>query len=87
VALTVVVANFDMTQSTILGNSPGKGRILYTLDMTGPIPPSNSVMTSATSNTFTPVTSGTHIIRAELVNNDSTPLTSPIFAQVTLTLP
>ncbi len=76
-----------MTQSTALGNTPGFGRILYSLDQQGSIPPNNAVMTSETNFVFTNVTPGTHTFRAELVNNDKTSLVPAEYALVTIVLP
>ena len=38
------------------------------------------------SYTFTNVTPGTHILSVELVNNDMTPLSSPVYKTITVTV-
>ena len=52
------------------------------------IPPSGSVWaaTANTTYTFTNVTSGTHTISVELVNNDHTPLDPPVVSSVAITV-
>ncbi len=76
-----------MTQSTALGNSPGHGRIIYSMDPTGNTPPTTGVMTANTTFVFMNVPAGVHTFRADLVNNDGTPLNPAEYALVTIVLP
>lgn len=39
-----------------------------------------------TSYTFTNIQPGTHTISVELVNNDMTPLSSPVYKTITITV-
>jgi plastocyanin len=95
VMVSVQVSNFNLADKLGQANVSHEGHIHYFLDVTPPttqgqpaIPPSGSVWaaTPNTSYTFKNVTSGTHTISVELVNNDHTPLNPPVVASVTITV-
>jgi len=49
--------------------------------------PTNVYQSSDTLYTWAGVTSGEHVFRVELVNNDNTPLSPPVAAEAMITLP
>lgn len=76
-------------------NVAGEGHIIYYLDVEPPTTPGQPATASAgtfiaTTDDFhiwENVLAGTHTFSIQLVNNDNTPLDSPVIAQITTTLP
>lgn len=79
-AMVVSVINFDLKP---VGTSPGvvsgQGHIHYLVDGK---PAEGDYATPSKNFTFKNLTPGEHTLRAELVNNDHTPLNPPVFAEV-----
>jgi plastocyanin len=93
VTVKVQVTNFDLVNKLGGSNVAGEGHIHYFLDYDAPTtpnqpatPPSGSnvkwTATPNTSYTFTNVSSGSHKVSVELVNNDHSPLNPPVVATV-----
>ena len=79
VGIKVNVTNFRLADSTANPvNKKNEGHIRYWLD-------ERNQTTVYQIVSFTQVPFGTHTIRVELMNNDNTPLDSPVFAMVTIT--
>ncbi len=80
VGIKVAVTNFRLVSiASSLENVHNEGHIDYFLD--------DQVQKSPfTSTSFTQVSSGAHTIRAELRNNDDTPLYPPIVVTATVTV-
>lgn len=79
VTIRVNVTNFrlaDITANPV--NRPNEGHIRYYLD-------DRYQTTVYQIVSFTQVANGTHIVRAELMNNDDTPLSTPVAKIVTIT--
>jgi hypothetical protein len=72
----------------------GEGHIIYYMDVVPPTDPTQAATTAAgtyaataaTSYTWQNVAAGTHTFFVELVNNDNTPLTTPVVIQVVVTV-
>jgi hypothetical protein len=81
-AMVVSVINYDLKP---VGTSPGKvagqGHIHYLVDGK---PAEGDYATPNKSFTFKNLAVGTRVLRAELVNNDHTPLSPPVFQEVTV---
>ena len=96
IMVSVQISNFNLANKQLgQANVSHEGHIHYFLDVAPPpaqgqpaIPPSGSVWaaTANTTYTFTNVTSGTHTISVELVNNDHTPLDPPVVSSVAITV-
>ncbi|OGN93026.1 MAG: hypothetical protein A2Z75_07950 [Chloroflexi bacterium RBG_13_50_10] len=92
VNVTVSVSNFNVVDKQGQANIAGQGHIHYFLDVVAPttagvpaVPASGTwAHVSALTNTFSNVEPGTHSISVELVNNDHTPLTPPVVANITI---
>jgi outer membrane protein assembly factor BamB len=92
--VSVAVSNFNLVDKLGKANVLGEGHLHYYLDVEAPtaagkpaIPPSGSTWaaTAGTTHTFNNVSSGTHTISVELVNNDHTPLSPPVVTTITVT--
>jgi plastocyanin len=92
VNVTVQVENFKIVDKQGQSNVSGEGHLHYYLDVDAPttpgqpaIPPSGIwAHIASTSYSFTNITSGTHKISVELVNNDHTPLSPPVVATMSV---
>ena len=92
VHVLVKVTNFNVVDKQDQANVPGEGHIHFFLDVAAPTTPGQvAIPTSgvwahvaATTYTFKNLAEGTHIIAVELVNNDHTPLTPPVVAEITI---
>ncbi|MBI2851567.1 MAG: DUF4399 domain-containing protein, partial [Chloroflexi bacterium] len=70
----------------------GKGHLHYYMDVTIPTTPGQPAVSAAgtykatpgTSATWDNVPAGTHTFGVQLVNNDHTPLSPPVTAQITV---
>ena len=81
-AMVVSVINFDLKPvGTAPGKVAGQGHIHYLVDGK---PAEGDYATPSKNFTFKNLTPGTHVLRAELVNNDHTPLSPPVFHEVTV---
>ena len=89
VTITVNVSNFNLVDKLGTANVAGQGHIHYFMDV---LPPTTAgqpavtaqgtyAATAATSYTWTNVTPGIHTFYVELINNDHTPLSTPVVAQ------
>ncbi|MDD1750237.1 MAG: PQQ-binding-like beta-propeller repeat protein [Methanothrix sp.] len=91
--VSVEVTNFKLTDKLGQANVAGEGHIHYFLDVTAPttqgVPavtaPGTYVATASTNYTWHDVPAGTHTLSVELVNNDHTPLSSPVVQTITVT--
>ena len=101
VTMTIQIANFaitpestDMNSMQGVQNKAGMGHIHWFIDVPAPTDPGKKAETAAgtwkmhddTSYTFPDVHPGTHTLSVELVNNDMTPLTQPVFQTITVTV-
>lgn len=93
VTVSALVENFTLADKLGQANVAGEGHLHYFLDVDAPttpgqpaIPPSGSIWaaTASTSYTFNNVAIGTHTISVELVNNDHTPLSTPVVVKATV---
>jgi hypothetical protein len=100
VPMTIQINNFAITpESTdknnmkgMMQNMAGTGHIHWFIDVPAPTDTSKKAETAPgtwkmhddVSYTFTNVTPGTHTLSVELVNNDMTPLASPIYKTITV---
>ena len=79
-AMVVSVINFDLKPvGTAPGKVAGQGHIHYLVDGKNA---DGEYATPAKNFTFRNLTPGEHTLRAELHNNDHTPLSPPVFAEV-----
>jgi plastocyanin len=94
ITISVDVSNFNLVDKLGLTNVAGEGHIHYFIDVAPPTTPGQPATTAigtfaptiATTYTWQNVTAGQHTFSVELVNNDHTPLTSPVTATVTVTV-
>lgn len=92
VTVTVQTTNFDVVNKLGQSNILGEGHIHYYIDVDAPTTPGQPAVTapgtyaesSETSYTWTNVTAGTHTFSTQLVNNDHTPLATPVVATITV---
>jgi hypothetical protein len=92
VTVTVEVKTFDLVLLSGLAKVPGRGHIIYYLDVIPPTAPGQLAVTApgtyaattSTSYTWNIASRGVHLLSAELVNNDNTPLDPPVVASVTV---
>ena len=90
VTITVGVNNFTLGNST--ANADGQGHLVYYMDVVAPTKPGEAAVTTAgtyaaaaaTSYTWNNVPAGTHTFSVELVNNDGTPLSTPLVAKIVI---
>ncbi|MDD1677183.1 MAG: PQQ-dependent sugar dehydrogenase, partial [Methanomicrobiales archaeon] len=94
VTVTVSVTGLTIVDKLGGANVAGEGHIHYFLDATPPTEqgkpavtaPGTYAATTATSYTWRNVTSGTHTLGVELVQNDHTPLATPVWKLITVTV-
>jgi hypothetical protein len=90
VTITVKVLSFTLVEKVGQTNVVGEGHIVYYLDVDVPktqgaqatTAQDTYAVTSATSHTWHSLKAGHHMLRVQLVNNNNTPLSDPIFASV-----
>jgi hypothetical protein len=90
VTITVKVLSFALVEKVGQPNVAGEGHIIYYLDVDAPktqgaqatTAPGTYTATTATSYTWRGLKAGYHILRVQLVNNNNTPLSDPVFASV-----
>ncbi len=83
-AVQAEVLNFQLTDQIGAAAATGVGHIVFTLDGQAAAAGSSIVSTDGRA-AFSNVASGIHTLRAELVNNDGTPLAPDVVAQVVFT--
>jgi outer membrane protein assembly factor BamB len=94
VTISVKVSNFNLVDKLGQANVAGEGHIHYFLDVVAPTAPGVPAVTaagtyaatSATSYTWKNLTPGTHILSVELINNDHTPLATPVVAKIVIVI-
>jgi outer membrane protein assembly factor BamB len=94
VVVTAWVKNFALVNKPGQANVAGEGHLHYFLDVDAPTTPGQPAITAAGTYVATPylytvwsnVTTGTHTLSVELVNNDNTPLNPPVVESVTITV-
>ena len=94
VAISTVVSNFNLVNTNDKSNVSGEGHIIYYMDVTPPTSLSEPataalgtfVETTSASYTWHNVQPGFHYFSAQLVNNDSTPLTPAITVTIYVTV-
>ncbi len=92
ITVTVAVANFNLVDKLGQTNASGEGHIHYFMDVVAPTEPGKPAITaegtyaetSTTTYTWKNVAAGTHTFSVELVNNDHTPLSSPVVVKVVI---
>jgi hypothetical protein len=92
VMVSVEVADFSIVDKQEQPAVKGEGHLHYFMDVTAPTAPGQPAITEAgtwvstiaTSNTWHNVGGGSHTFSVELVNNDDTPLTTPVIATKTI---
>jgi hypothetical protein len=90
VTITVKVLSFNLVEKVGQSNLPGEGHIIYYLDVETPKTQGTQATTAsgtyaataAISYTWHGLKSGHHMLRVQLVNNNNTPLSDPVFASV-----
>lgn len=90
VSIQVQVAGFKLADKIGQTNVPGEGHLAYFIDSTAPTAPGQPAttapgtyaQTAATLYQWPNVPDGVHVFSVELVNNDGTPLSPPVTAQV-----
>jgi hypothetical protein len=90
--VTVNVQDFHLSDNLGGPNVPGEGHIHYYLDATPPITPGQVAIpatgryfpSTASSYTWSNVTSGFHTVAVQLVNNDHTPVIPPVSDSITV---
>ncbi len=90
ITVSVQTANFNLVDKLGEANASHEGHINYFLDVEAPTTAGQPAVTAAgtfaataaTSYTWQNVGPGAHILSAELVNNDHTPLSPPVVAKV-----
>jgi plastocyanin len=90
VTVSVNVSRFNLVDKLGQPSVPGEGHLHYFLDVAPPTTPGQIavtapgtyVATTATSNTWTGLSAGQHMLSVELVNNDHTPLVPAVTATV-----
>lgn len=94
VTVSVEVSNFNLVDKLGQPNVSGEGHIHYFMDVNPPITPGKPattapgtyVATTDTSHVWNNVVGGKHTFSVELVNNDHTPLSPPVVAEVEVTV-
>ena len=99
VTMTIQITNFAITPQSMdmnnvqgMQNKAGSGHIHWFIDVPAPTDTSKKAETAEgtwkmhddTSYTFTNVQPGTHTLSVELVNNDMTPLSQPVYQTITV---
>ena len=92
VTVQILASNFELVDKLGVSNAAGEGHAHYYLDVDPPTMPGQPAVTApgtyaataGTSHTWTNVTAGHHTLAVQLVNNDHTPLTSPVVDEVAI---
>ncbi|MDP3879001.1 MAG: DUF4399 domain-containing protein, partial [Dehalococcoidales bacterium] len=92
VRVSIQVSGFELVSKLGQPNTVGEGHVHYYLDAKPPVTPGQPAVTAAgtyaasaeRSHTWQNVAPGSHTLAAQLVNNDHTPLATPVVAQVTI---
>jgi plastocyanin len=90
ITVTVQVVNFNLVDKLGQANAPREGHIHYFLDVDAPTAqgqpavtaPGTYAASAATSYTWQNVAPGTHTLSIELINNDHTPLETPVVSKI-----
>jgi len=94
VTVSVQVSNLSLVDKIGKSSAKGEGHIVYAMDVQPSTTAGKSALptagrwqaTAATSYTFTNVPAGTHRFYVQLVNNNNTPLTPAVSADVSVTV-
>jgi hypothetical protein len=94
IAVTATVNNFNVVDKQGQANVVGQGHLHFYLDVDAPTTPGKPAIpasgvwahVSGTTYTFPNVAPGPHVINVQLVNNDHTPVTPLVIAQVSITV-
>jgi len=94
VTIDAQASNFNLVASSGQSNASHEGHIDYFMDLKTPITPGQPVTgpdvafesSSQTNYTWKKVTAGVHTFSIELVNNDNTPLSPPVVANISVTV-
>ena len=94
VIITAQASNFNLVTASGQPNASHEGHIDYFMDLKAPITPGQPVTGPETafasspqaSYTWKKVTAGVHTFSIELVNNDDTPLSPPVVANISVTV-
>ena len=94
ITVSVQVSNFQLVDKLGQTNVAGQGHLHYFLDADAPTTPGQPAVTApgtyaataTTSYTWPNVAAGSHKLSVELINNDHTPLASPVVKSVTVTV-
>jgi hypothetical protein len=94
VTITAQASNFNLVTPSGQPNASHEGHIDYFMDLKAPITPGQPVTGPDTvfasspqaSYTWKKVTAGVHTFSIELVNNDDTPLSPPVVANISVTV-
>ena len=86
--------SMDMNKMQPMQNMANSGHIHWFIDVPAPTDPSKKAETAKgtwemhddTMYTFANVQPGTHTLSVELVNNDMTPITPPVYQTITVTV-
>jgi len=92
ITITVQAANFNLVVNQGQANAAREGHLLYFMDVDAPTtqgqpavgPAGSYAATSLDSYTWKDVKAGTHTFSIELVNNDNTPLDTPVVAKISV---
>ena len=90
ITVAVQVKNFNLSNKSGQANATGEGHIHYFMDVIPPTTQGQPAVTAAgtyaavtdLSYTWQNVKAGTHTFSVELVNNDNTPLATPVVVTV-----
>jgi hypothetical protein len=88
ITVNIKVTNFNIVDKLGQANVAGEGHVIYYLDADPPTTGGQTATTAAgtfaesvsTTYTWKNVAAGNHKISVQLVNNDGTPLSPPIYA-------
>ena len=90
IIFNVNVSNFIISGNMGVVNRLGEGHLIYYIDETPPVDAGvpattdTSIVSTQTSHLWKAVGVGTHTLSAQLVNNDDTPLDTPVVLTVTV---
>ncbi|MDD5702846.1 MAG: hypothetical protein PHU23_12450 [Dehalococcoidales bacterium] len=95
IVIAIEAANFNIVNKAGLDAVPGEGLVHFFLDVVPPVQPGVPAVSAPgtyvaipdKSYTWPEVSPGLHILSAELVNNDYTPLAAPAVAAVMVWVP
>ena len=87
------LSNFKLVDKTGQANVPGEGHLIYYVDVQAPTTPGQPALTAPGTYAISVSTSflwpklfqpGPHTLSVQVVNNDNTPLSPPVTAQVAM---